>query len=103
MNRAKRVPPSSDPKITKAEKKAQQILRDYFWQHRSEQKRIAQETGIKQPFLSRLANKEGQTIALETAMLIEIATNGELRAEALCPARAEVIKKFLNSRATTSA
>lgn len=98
QRRAKMVPLSSDPAIIEQEIEAQDILRQYVDDQHGNQKRLALDTGINATFISRLCNKPGQTIALETAILIELATGGKLRAESLCPARAEVIRRFLAAR-----
>jgi DNA-binding transcriptional regulator YdaS (Cro superfamily) len=101
--RAKQVPPSTDPNIIRAEKKAQKMLYAYMRQRHGIQQELARETGIKASFLSRLANRDNQVIAMETAILIELASKGELKAELLCPARADVIKRFLAARQPESA
>lgn len=96
--RAKQVPPSTDPKILEAEQEAQKMLYAHLRKYHGVQRDLSARTGIQATFLSKLANKPGQVIALETAILIELGTDGELRAEDLCPARADVIAQFLQAR-----
>lgn len=100
--RAKQVPPSTDPAIIEAEKEAQAKLHAYMRRRHGIQRELARNTGIKAAFLSKLSNKPNQVIAMETAILIELATDGELKAEDLCPARASVIRRFLEARKETT-
>lgn len=91
------VPPKS-PELVAAEKVAQESLRAYFRRELGVQAMIARDTGIAPPMLSRMA-KHGETISLENALRIEVATGGALRTEMLCPARANLIDQFLHLRA----
>lgn len=98
MTKYKKLGNSKDPAMLRAELKAQAALYQYFRRRHGIQKELAVKTGIVAPLLSQLANCEGKSIALEAAIKIDIATNGELKAETLCPSEASVIQAFLKSR-----
>lgn len=98
LRRARKAVPATDPELRKAERKAQRELRKYIEKEHGRQKQLAADTGIQATFLSRLMNRENQVIAMENAVLIDLATKGELKAEMLCPSRADVIQRFLQSR-----
>ena len=90
------VPPKA-PELIAAEQAAQEALRRYFRRELGMQAMVARETGIAPAALSRMA-KHGEVISLEHALRIELATGGELRAEALCPSRAGIVNQFLRMR-----
>lgn len=99
MTRFAKVTPTKDVAMQRAEKKAQTMLYQYLRQRHGIQREVSKKSGIVAPMLSRLANREGQVIALEAAMRIEVATNGDLKAEQLCPSGADILKQFLELRA----
>lgn len=91
------------PAIVKAEQKAREKLMSYFRREFGLQAEMARKTGIKASFLSRLANRAEHSIPLETAILMELATNGELKAEVMCPSRADMLKQFIAGRTKSEA
>lgn len=93
--------PPKPPELIEAERAAQEALRRYFRRELGMQALMARETGIQAPALSRMA-KKGDTITLEHALRIEVATDGELRAEQLCPSRCELLSQFLQLRTTAN-
>lgn len=80
-----------------AERAAQEILHEYFQSRIGRQKATAQASGIDASILSRMARGHA-TISLENSIALEVASNGALKAEQLCPSRAEVLKRFINQR-----
>lgn len=96
--RADEVP---TPEQIAAQEAGQKALRDYFHGEIGRQKDVANASGLYASMLSRMAC--GHTpINLETAIALEVATKGELRAEVLCPLRAEVLNRFVNGRQGTA-
>lgn len=89
---------SKDADLMRAEKSAQVALYQYFRQRHGMQKEVSDRSGIVAPLLSQLANRPGQTIAMEAAIKLDLATDGQLKAEMLCPSEAKVIEKFLAAR-----
>lgn len=87
-----------NPAMAKAQKKARAALQNYFRSKSGLQIQVSRATGIAQAILSNMANRDDYPIAMEAAILIELATEGALKAEQLCPARADVIQRFLASR-----
>jgi DNA-binding transcriptional regulator YdaS (Cro superfamily) len=73
------------------------VLHEFFQSRIGRQKAIADASGLFASTLSSMAHGK-HPISLEAALLIEIAADGAVRAETLCPARAEVIDKFLQLR-----
>lgn len=95
-------PVPKTPHLVEAEKSAQDTLRRYFRRELGTQAAISRQTGIAPPLLSRMS-KNGAHITLEYALRIELATGGELRAEWLCPSRAELLDQFLKLRCPAEA
>lgn len=90
------------PELVAAEAAGKEALRRYCRDRQGRAADIARKTDILPPVLSKMAN-QGTYINLEAAVLIEVATEGELRAEVLCPARADVLGDLLRLRARETA
>lgn len=101
MPRYKNEAALRDPRFAEAEQAARQMLYNYFRSYHGAQAILSRETGIAAPILSRMAN-QNETIALEYAMRIEVASAGKLRAELLCPSGAELLQRFLLNRTETA-
>lgn len=86
------------PELEAAEQAGKEALRRYCRDRQGRAADIARKTAILPPVLSKMANK-GTYINLEAAVLIEVATEGVLRAEVLCPARAGLLADLLALRA----
>lgn len=86
---------SLTPEQLAAEQAGKAALYNYCRGGIGRQKELAEETGILASILSRLALDPNKPINLEHAVLIDVATNGELPAEVLCPARADVLAKLI--------
>lgn len=97
------TPPSpKSPELLQAEQDAAKALAAYFRRDFGIQAQMARETGLGAAALSKMSKLRGP-ISMEQAILMDLASNGELSAEMLCPARADVIGRFLLSRAGKSA
>jgi DNA-binding transcriptional regulator YdaS (Cro superfamily) len=97
------TPQSEKPAdLVQAEQAANAALRTYFRRDVGVQASVARATGIKPPVLSRMSNQPGYPISLEQAILIEVATNGELQAPALCPSRATLLAQFMRMHGTAT-
>lgn len=97
MQRKDPMLPKSD-ELLQAEQDAANALDAYFHSGYGLQAMISRETGLAPPILSRMA-KGRQPIPLEQAILIELASNGELRVETLCPSCAPLLVQFMLARA----
>lgn len=84
--------------LAAAEMRGQLALRAYFNRQIGLQKLLAEATGLHQASLCRMS-KHKAAISFEDAVLIDIATKGELRAEDLCPSRADLLTRLLLQRA----
>lgn len=91
-----RVPKSEQQLLE--EKAGRQALRSWLKEETGRQARICKSSGILPAVMSHMANKETH-INLEAAILIEVASEGALKAEVLCPSRAEVLKTMMRLRA----
>lgn len=87
---------------TPAEQAGKHTLYRYFREFHGCQAQLARATGIHTAVLSKMASLPEYVITLDAAMLMEVATDGELRAEVLCPSRAELIERFVALRAATA-
>lgn len=92
--------PPKPAELVKAEEEACAALREFFSRDLGLQAQMARDTGVSPAILSRMG-KGRQCISIEHAMLIELASRGELRAEQLCPARADILGRFLLQRAAS--
>jgi DNA-binding transcriptional regulator YdaS (Cro superfamily) len=63
------------------------------------QAELARISGLLPGTLSNMANHPTHGINLEAAMILEVATSGELPAEALCPSGAKLLERFFLTRA----
>lgn len=79
-----------------AEDAGREVLQKYCAE-RGVQARICRRTNILPSALCRLIKGENQ-IHLEAALLIEMATDGEVRAEVLCPSRAPLLQAVMRQR-----
>lgn len=86
------------PALVKAEEAGQKALLSYFRSDFGLQAKVSRATGIVQVVLSRMANHADYPIAMEAAIKIEVATEGALKAETLCPSCADVLQKFVAAR-----
>lgn len=76
-----------------------EALRDYCAAERGRAAKLARRTAILPPVLSKMANTENTyTINLESAVMIELATDGALTVEVLCPMRADVFAQIVARR-----
>lgn len=91
------IPPEQD----KAEREGQAALHEYFQSRVGRQKAIAEATGIEASILSRMARGHAR-ISLEYSIALEMASKGALRAEMLCPSRADVLKRFISQRTASA-
>lgn len=101
MPRIASLAPPKAPALIEAEARGQAALRAYFDRRIGLQKLLAEATGLHQSALCRMSKQE-TPIAFEDAVLIEIATEGELRTEQLCPSRADLLVRFLLQRAVAA-
>jgi len=86
------------PEQYEAEQAGKQALRDYCDAKRGRAAELARKTKILAPVLSKMVNNPMYSINLESAVMIELATEGALKVEVLCPARADVFSKLLARR-----
>lgn len=78
------------PAMRKAEEAGRNALRRYC-KARGAQAALCHQTGIDKGAMSRMISGRYQ-ISLELAVILEVATEGALRAEVLCPSRAHLVK-----------
>lgn len=83
---------------TGAELNGKLALKCYVDQKWGTQRRLADATGIDVATLSKMVNRPEYVITLDAAMRIELATEGELTTEVLCPSRAELFTDILFMR-----
>lgn len=83
--------------LVQAEQHASEALYNYFRGGHGVQARISRETGIEAPALSKMG--KGAPISFEHAILLDVATGSQLRAEMLCPSRADLLSRFMLTRA----
>lgn len=95
-------PPPKSPELIEAEEAAAYALSAYFSRGFGVQAKLSRDTGIEPSTLSKMGKGTGP-ISLEQAILIDVATDGELRAEFLCPSRADLLARFVLHRAATVA
>lgn len=86
-----------------AEEAGRQCLRDWLRAARGRHAALARTMNLAPPSLSRLAAVGGTYISMEYALRLELASrelapDNTLRAEELCPARAELITQFAAGR-----
>lgn len=93
----KRASEIMTPEQEAAQEAGQKALRNYFHGQIGRQKDVAISSGLYASMLSRMACGHAP-INLEAAIALEVATKGELRAEVLCPSRADVLGRFISQR-----
>lgn len=98
----KRIEEVLSPEELAAARAGQAALHEFFQSRIGRQKDVAAASGIAASTLSSMA-RERAPITMEAAILIEVAAAGAVRAEVLCPSRANVIDKFLQLRAVSEA
>lgn len=86
-----------------AEQAGKAALRDYFAKTRGRQAEVSRKTRIFPPILCKMATKPDYTINLEYALLIEVATDGAIRADQLCPSRAGLLSDVVRLRSGANA
>jgi DNA-binding transcriptional regulator YdaS (Cro superfamily) len=91
-------PPPKSQELQQAEQDAAKALAAYFRRDFGIQAQMARDTGLGAAVLSKMSKMRGP-ISMEQAILMDLASNGELAAEMLCPSRAKVISQFLLTRA----
>lgn len=97
----KRMGVTKPEELVQAEQAGQQLLYAYCRAKHGNQAFLMRTTGLITATLSRMQN--GDTpINFEAAMLIEVATKGELPADKLCPSRADLVAQFLQLRSTNT-
>lgn len=92
------VPPEKTPELQAAEAAGANALAAYFQSGFGVQAQLSRDTGIAPPALSRMS-KGTNTIMITSALLIEVATKGALPAELLCPSKADLLSRFMLTRA----
>jgi DNA-binding transcriptional regulator YdaS (Cro superfamily) len=93
----KRTDEVPSPEQLAAERAGREALHEYFQTRIGRQKATAETTGIEASILSRMARGH-MPISLEYSIVLEVASKGALRAEVLCPSRADVLNRFMNGR-----
>lgn len=80
-----------------AERAGREALRAYCDSRRGVQAALCRKTNILPSQLCRIIS--GKTVVtLEAALLLEVATEGAVPAESLCPSRAELMKQLIQLR-----
>lgn len=95
----KRIGVTKPEELVQAEAAGKQLLYNFCRAKHGNQSLLIRTTGLLGPTVSRMANKPEAPINLEAALLMDVATNGELPVEKLCPGRADLIAQFLQQRA----
>lgn len=80
-----------------AEHEGQEMLLEFFRGGFRRLRDLHERTGVAEATLSRMARNK-HPISMEVAILIEVATEGELPAEKLCPSMAGVMAQFRANR-----
>lgn len=81
-----------------AEQEGKRALHRYVREFHGRQAQLSRATGLHTVVLSKMANQPEYIITLDAAMMMEVATEGELRADVLCPSRAELMEQFVALR-----
>lgn len=81
-----------------AERAGQDMLYGYCRAKAGRQMELCRATDLLPAVVSRMSNYL-TPISFEAAVLFDVATKGELPAEALCPSRADLIARFFLTRA----
>lgn len=104
MNRTETTMPrrathTKTPELLAAEKAAADLLQAFNRAARGNAAMLARTTGIKPSDISKLAaQKSPRAFSMEQAILLDLATDGALKAEKLCPAQAAQIRAFRKSK-----
>lgn len=93
---------TKSPELATAERKGQDLLHSHCRQRVGNAKDLVDNTGLHASVISRMSNYT-TPINLEAAMLLDVASNGQLPADVLCPSRADLIQRFIASRTLAAA
>lgn len=85
------------PAMLEADERGRLALVAYCGKRRGQQARLCMATGIDKGALSKMCGG-GYGIGLEVALILEVATAGALKAEVLCPSRANLLSAMLRQR-----
>jgi DNA-binding transcriptional regulator YdaS (Cro superfamily) len=85
---------AKSPEELAAEKSGQDILFHYCRMRPGRAAQLARQTGLLPGVISRMSNYL-TPVSCEVALLLEVATKGELKAVELCPARAGLLKEYV--------
>lgn len=84
--------------LLEAEQAGRVMLNTYTRAKQGNQAALARKTDLLAGTICKMCNG-GTQISMEAAILIEVATEGVLRADKLCPSRAELLDQLLKLRA----
>jgi hypothetical protein len=87
-----------DGALSVEEVAGKQFLHNWFCSGRARQAETARRSGIAAAALSKIARNAEYPVGLEYAILIEIATDGQVPAHILCPSRSEALERFVAMR-----
>lgn len=76
---------------TELELAGKAAMRAYLDRTRGNYTRMARDTGISLAVISKMVNRPDYIITLDAALMMELATDGELTVDVLCPSRAELV------------
>lgn len=82
---------TKSPALVEAEERGRLALVAWCGKSRGRQAVLCRLTGIDKGAMSKMHGGE-YAISLEIALILEVATCGELRAEVLCPSRAHLLE-----------
>lgn len=85
---------SKTPALEKKEAAGAAALHTYLRATQGRQAAISRASGIPAPSLSRMSNRRAP-ISLEAAIALTVATDGELKADVLCPSQRELLAHFV--------
>lgn len=85
------------PAMLEAEERGRVLLVAWCGRKRGRQALLCRLTGIDKGAMSKMCAGE-YAIGFEVAVILEVATCGELAAEKLCPSRADLLAAMLRQR-----
>lgn len=86
--------------LLEAEQAGRVMLNSYTRAKQGNQTVLARKTDLLPGTISKMCSG-GTQISMEAAILIEVATEGALRTEQLCPGRAELLDQLLKLRSAS--
>ena len=86
------------PELIEQEEAGRALLNAYCRAKQGNQAKLSRKTDMLPAALSNMSNGKSD-INIEAALRIDVATEGELPAEKLCPSRADLLGQFLKMRA----